>query len=62
MIFSKCKKNFVSEIDQFLAEFDKHNPQKSPSQEFEIAKYERVGRLRDKHPVEHQQDELWKDF
>lgn len=32
-------KNFVSDIDKFLADFDKRHPQKSASQEQEIEQY-----------------------
>ncbi len=32
-------KNFVSDIDKFLVEFDKRHPQKSASQEQEIEQY-----------------------
>ena len=48
MIFKKQLKNFVSEIDLFLNEFDSAHPEKSLSQENEIAKYQKIAELRDK--------------
>lgn len=33
-------RNFVSEIDEFLADFDKQYPKKSVSQEKEIEQYQ----------------------
>ena len=43
----KINRKFVSDIDQFLVEFDKTYPQKSASQLEEIKKYEKVFKLRD---------------
>lgn len=43
---SRIDKHFVSEIDQFLTEFDKTHP-KSASQLAEIKKYDRLDQLRD---------------
>lgn len=40
-------RNFVSEIDQFLAAFDKHHPEKSLSQEQEIEQYQTLMAKRD---------------
>ena len=62
MNFTKCNKNFVSEIDQFLAEFDKRHPQQSPSQQYEIKKYERIARLRDQAEVESTPKDIWEGF
>jgi hypothetical protein len=42
----KINKHFVSEIDQFLAEFDRKTP-RSASQQAELAKYNRVAQRRD---------------
>lgn len=41
------KTGFVSEIDQFLQEFDKEHPELSKSQQKEKAKYKKVYYLRD---------------
>lgn len=40
-------KNFVSDIDRFLADFDKRHPQKSASQEQEIEQYQTLMAKRD---------------
>lgn len=40
-------KNFVSAIDRFLADFDKHHPQKSASQQQEIEQYQALMAKRD---------------
>ena len=44
-------KAFISEHDAFLHHFDKTHPQKSVSQQKEIAKHERIARLRDGEAV-----------
>jgi len=40
-------KNFVSPLDQFLYEYEMTHPQKSLTQQKEIAKYLRIHSLRD---------------
>lgn len=45
-MFRKKKVDFVSDIDQFLVKFNESHP-KSPSQQAEIQKYEKLNRLRD---------------
>lgn len=40
-------RNFVSDIDQFLAAFDKRHPEKSASQEQEIEQYQTLNTKRD---------------
>ena len=55
-------KNFVSEIDQFLQEFDKQHPQLSKAQQFERAKYKRIYRLRDSSERPTQKPKLWQGF
>jgi hypothetical protein len=40
-------RNFVSEIDRFLADFDKRHPEKSVSQEKEIEQYQVLMMKRD---------------
>lgn len=48
MIFKKLEKNYVSEIDRFLAEFDAAHPELSPSQQAEVALHQKIAQLRDK--------------
>lgn len=64
MTNNKIDKAYVSEIDQFLQEFDQSHPDKSASQQKEIAKHQRVYRLRDeaKSPEENNRKELWDKF
>lgn len=59
------KKPYVSEIDQFLKTYDQQHPEKSASQQKEIAKHQRIAQMRDcikpkeeTAPV----DDIWKDF
>lgn len=54
---------FVSQLDQFLKQFDKTHPKKSASQRKEIAKYERIYRLRDNpHATQQPRETLWDQF
>lgn len=62
MILRKLKKNYVSKIDQFLAEFDHKRPTLSASQKAEIKKHERIFRLRDQALADVDAAELWEDF
>lgn len=58
---SKVNKNFISNIDQRLAEFDKTHP-KSASQLAEIRKYRRIYELRDNPDAEnHEPSDLWQN-
>lgn len=45
--FKKLYKNYVSEIDLFLQEFDRKHPQKSYSQLDQIKQFRRIYYLRD---------------
>jgi hypothetical protein len=57
------QKNFVSEVDKFLAAFDKKNPKKSDSQQREIKKYSRIFKLRDDpEAAKKEQDKIWEEF
>ncbi len=47
--FEEMSMPFVSDLDQFLQNFDKKNPQKSASQKAVIKKTQRVFELRDRH-------------
>ncbi len=46
-MLSPLKRSFVSEIGDFLANFDQSHPEKSVSQAKEIAKHARIAGLRD---------------
>jgi len=55
----KLDKQFVSDIDKKLAEFDATHP-KSAAQQAEIAKYERIYALRDgTQKNNNEDDQLW---
>lgn len=41
------KRNYISELDQFLQNFDQNNVKKSASQQKEIIKHKRIMQLRD---------------
>jgi hypothetical protein len=43
----KLKRNFLSQIDDFLVDFDRCNPKKSASQQQEIAQYQALTTKRD---------------
>lgn len=45
---SQKSTGFVSEIDQFLEEFDKKHPELSASQRKELAKAQQIALLRDR--------------
>lgn len=55
-------RNYVSEIDQFLQNFDESNPAHSRSQEKEIAKYQRIYSLRDQANRPESSQTLWENF
>lgn len=44
----KIIKNYVSDLDKFLREFDQQHPEPSASQQEEINKHKRIAALRDK--------------
>lgn len=52
---------FVSEIDQFLVYLSRKFPKKSLSQREEIAKYERIFRLRDR-TIKEEGSKFWRGF
>lgn len=57
------QKNFVSELDQFLADFDTQHPEKSASQKASIKKHQRIAKLRDDpEAAKKLQDKIWGDF
>lgn len=64
-LFAKCDKQFISDIDRFLAEFDAKNPQRSESQQREITKFSRIFQWRDmltEKSASEMQDEVWEGF
>lgn len=64
-MLSPLKRQFVSEIDNFLTQFDQSHPEKSQSQEKEIAKHARIAQLRDNAAGSVQlseNEEIWKGF
>lgn len=54
--------NFVSETDQFLQKFDETYPELSLSQQKEIAKYQRIYRLRNGSQDQSISKTLWDKF
>lgn len=64
-MLNPLKKAYVSEIDDFLVQFDQSHPEKSLSQQKEIAKHARIVPLRDGVSTTHsvkENKEIWKDF
>lgn len=59
---NKILRDYVSEIDQFLANFDKEHPKLSKSQAKEVEKYERIYFLRDTENRPESPKKLWKEF
>ena len=63
-VLNPLKRAYVSEIDDFLTQFDQSHPEKSQSQQKEIAKHARIAQLRDNalsvNPLETK--EIWQDF
>lgn len=54
--------NYVSEIDQFLQDFDKKHPEPTKSQQKEQAKYRRIYKLRDTTDRPEEKKTLWEGF
>jgi hypothetical protein len=48
MLFNKQLKNYVSEIDHFLNDFNAKHPELSVSQKAEVIKDQKIAQLRDK--------------
>ncbi|PWK49935.1 CBU_0585 family protein [Pleionea mediterranea] len=55
-------RNYVSEMDKFLIEFDKKPESHSESRAFEEEKYKRVHKLRDEEQAERKPGKLWESF
>jgi len=54
--------NYVSEVDQFLQQFDQQQPNLSKSQQKELAKYSRIHYLRDTADRPEETTKLWEGF
>ena len=52
MIKRKVSKEYVSELDKFLRDFDQQTPEPSASQREEINKHKRIAALRDHKEVQ----------
>jgi hypothetical protein len=63
-LFNRILKHVVSDEDRFIHRFDfEHQKGKSRSQQKEIAKHDRIARLRDEAVVEQDTlDEVWREF
>jgi len=59
---TKIERNFVSEIDEFLVEFDQRPDASSPSRKAEESQYKRIGKLRDDPNVEEPKTDIWEKF
>lgn len=53
---------YQSELDQFLAEFDKSHPKLSTAQRLEKEKYDRIYAMRDKPAPTQPTPTLWEKF
>lgn len=53
---------YTSELDQFLADYDKNHPRFSASRRQEIEKHRRVAALRDKPAAAQTDETLWDKF
>ena len=58
----KFNKNFNSNIDKFLQDFDYQHPEKSFSQQQEIKKYSRITELRDIPVSQSTTGKIWEQF
>lgn len=59
---NKILRNYVSPIDLFLNKFDQEHPELSASQRLEIAKFQRIYRLRDDANRPDEKNKLPEDF
>ena len=58
----KIQRNYVSEVDQFLKNFDEAHPAPSASQLKEINKYKRIYALRDSETPPVETKSIWEKF
>ena len=54
--------NYVSDVDQFLQQFDRKHPSLSQSQQKEQLKYRRIYQLRDSADRDTETTTLWEGF
>ncbi len=59
---AKQDKNYVSELDKFLQQFDKDHQQQSASQQEEIDKHDKIFAKRDNPDIEDKDDNIWAGF
>jgi len=55
-------RNYVSEMDKFLAELDKQPDTDSESRQKEVIKYNNINKLRDEAQEDSEQEKLWSSF
>jgi hypothetical protein len=58
----KINREYVSEVDQFLAELENSLSSKSESKTIEHEKFKKIFEMRDKPKIKKPQDLTWKDF
>lgn len=58
----KIKKSYVSETDEFLAEFDAKHPELSASQKAEIKKAQRISDARDNVKPDDETETAFENF
>lgn len=56
------QRNFVSDLDKFLMEFDKKPEASSESRRYEEARFAKIDWLRDHDEGNQQSSYLWKEF
>lgn len=64
-MLNPLKRQYVSDIDQLLNEFDHSNPSKSRAQQKEIAKHARIAQLRDHalpSEISSEDETIWEKF
>lgn len=61
MSAKKIDREYVSDIDKFLREFDKTHPL-SASQQKEITKNGKIAHLRDDPKAPHRSENIWEKF
>lgn len=62
MASNKNFSNYVSDLDCFLQDYDKKHPGLSISQQLEIAKSQRIYRLRDNPTASEPSSKIWEGF
>lgn len=55
-------RNYISEMDKFLAELETKPGAMSESRQQEQEKYDKINRLRDEEDESAKTDKIWKDF